>query len=96
MTDHAWSGSFSVPSHVLLQELPDQGLIFLDLRTEEYFGLDEVGTRMYETVVSAGTADGAFDQLVREYDVNAETLRSDLSSFLSRLVERGLLAHEPS
>ena len=86
MTDEVWSGSFSVPSHVLLQELPDQGLIFLDLRTEEYFGLDEVGTHMYETVVSTGTADAALDQLVREYDVDEATLRSDMSAFLGRLV----------
>lgn len=95
MTDDVWSGSFSVPSHVLLQELPDQGLIFLDLRTEEYFGLDDVGTRMYEAVVAAGTAETALDQLDAEYDVVRETLRADLSTFLRTLVERGLLAHEP-
>lgn len=95
MTDDGWSGSFSVPSHVLLQELPEQGLIFLDLRTEEYFGLDDVGTRMYEAVVAAGTASAALDQLDAEYDVARETLQADLSSFLRTLVERGLLAHEP-
>lgn len=96
MTFDVWSGSYSVPSHILLQELPDQGLIFLDLRTEEYFGLDDVGTRMYETVVSSGGAEPALDKLGAEYAVEAPVLRRDLEAFLVQLVDRGLLVHEPS
>lgn len=95
MTHQARSGSFCVPSHVLLQELPDQGLIFLDLRTEEYFGLDDVGTRMYEAVVASGTPEAALEQLLPEYDVAPDVLRADLDAFVAQLVERGLLAHEP-
>jgi hypothetical protein len=95
MTIDCWSGAFAVPSHVLLQELPGTGLIFLDLRTEEYFGLDDVGTRMYETVIRVGTAEAAVEALAPEYEVEAEVLRQDLTALLTQLVERGLLLHEP-
>lgn len=88
-------GSYCVPSHVLMQQLPDQGLIFLDLRSEEYFGLDAVGTRMYEAVVSSGSVEVALTQLVPEYDVDPTTLDADLRRFVAMLLERGLLAHEP-
>lgn len=94
MAVDSWNGAFSVPSHVLLQELPGAGLIFLDLRTEEYFGLDDVGTRMYETVVSVGSAERALESLLEEYDVAPDVLRDDFDAFLTRLVDRGLLTHE--
>lgn len=89
------SGSYCVPSHVLMQQLPNSGLIFLDLRSEEYFGLDAVGTRMYEAVVSSGSVEAALTALLDEYDVDPGTLRDDIRAFVAMLVERGLLAHEP-
>lgn len=89
------AGSFAVPPNILLQELPDQGLVFLDLGTEEYFGLDEVGSRMYEVLLSEGSVDRACDVLLEEYEVAAETLRADLDAFVAQLLERGLIVHEP-
>lgn len=95
MTPVAFSnGPYAVPSHVLVQQLPGSGLIFLDLRTEEYFGLDAVGTRMYEAVLSTGSVEGASAQVRQEYDVDASTLDQDLRDFVGLLLERGLLAQE--
>jgi hypothetical protein len=79
----------------LLQDVPDQGLIFLDLTTEEYFGLDEVGSRMYEVLLSKGSVAGACEVLLEEYEVRAETLRADVDAFVEQLVERGLIVHQP-
>ncbi len=86
--------SLAVPSHILLQELPNQGLIFLDLRSEEYFGLDAVGTRMYELLVATGSVEAAHGQLVEEYAVDPDQLKTDMSAFVDDLVERGLLVRE--
>lgn len=88
------AGALCVPSHVLMQELPNQGMIFLNLRTEEYFGLDAVGTRMYEAVVSTGSVAAARDQLLTEYEVEAATLETDIRDFVAVLIERGLLARD--
>ena len=84
-----------VPSNVLIRFL-DQESVLLNLDTERYFGLDAVGTRMWQLVTSAPTVDAALLQLVEEYDASPETLRSDLNGLLQHLVENGLIAMQPS
>ena len=84
-----------VPSNVLIRFL-DQESVLLNLDTERYFGLDAVGTRMWQLVTSAPTVDAALLQLIEEYDASPETLRSDLSGLLQHLVENGLISMQPS
>jgi hypothetical protein len=69
----------------------DGELVLLNLLTENYFGLDEVGTRMWEVLSSAPTVQVGFDQLLSEYDVEAPRLRRDLEKLLSQLVKHGLI-----
>lgn len=94
MSDHAPASSYAVPSHLLLQRLPDQALMFLNLDTEEYFGLDEVGTEMYEALLAAGSVDGAVRRLAGVYAVEEDRLRTDVQKFVSALLERGLITDE--
>lgn len=89
--DTFFRSSVSVSSEVLVQELPDDELIFLDLRTEAYFGLDSVGTRMYRALTETSTVEAAYERLVSEFEVEPSRLRQDLRAFVERLVERGLL-----
>lgn len=94
MADEMLGGTYSVPSHLLLQQLPDQGLLFLNYETEEYFGLDDTGTAMYEALVSTGSVVEAVEQLAGVYDVERDRLTADLEKFVGALLERGLLVHE--
>jgi len=80
----------TVPGHVLVRFL-DKESVLLNIETERYFGLDETGTRMWQIVTAAPSVDAAYLQLLDEYDVEAELLRSNLTDLLSRLVENGLL-----
>ena len=80
----------TVPAHVLVRFL-DKESVLLNIETERYFGLDETGTRMWQLVIAAPSVDAAYLQLLDEYDVEAELLRSNLTDLLSRLVENGLL-----
>ncbi len=80
----------TVPAHVLVRFL-DKESVLLNIETERYFGLDETGTRMWQLVTAAPSVDAAYLQLLDEYDVEAELLRSNLTDLLSRLVENGLL-----
>jgi Coenzyme PQQ synthesis protein D (PqqD) len=77
-------------AEVVTRRLDDE-LVLLNLLTENYFGLDAVGTRMWEVLASAPSVQAAFDQLLSEYDVEAARLRRDLEKLLSRLVEHGLI-----
>jgi hypothetical protein len=86
----AFTDRVSVPTHVMVRLL-DNEAIFLNLNTERYIGLDRTGTRMWQLLTTAPTIEVVFDQLLEEYDVVPELLRSDLSELLDRLVENGLL-----
>jgi Coenzyme PQQ synthesis protein D (PqqD) len=84
-----------VPSNVLIRFL-DQESVLLNLDTERYFGLDAVGTRMWQLVTAAPTVNAAFFQLIEEYDVSTDVLRSNLAELLEHLVENGLIAMQPA
>jgi hypothetical protein len=85
----------TVPAHVLVRIL-DRESVLLNLETEQYFGLDETGTRMWQIVTASPNIDAAFQGLLAEYDVEPELLRSNLLELLNRLVESGLLQVFPA
>ena len=80
----------SVPDGVLIRELEGESVL-LNLNSESYFGLDDVGTRMWAALATARTLQGAFEILLAEYDVDPAQLRADLGTFVEKLSELGLL-----
>lgn len=80
----------AVPTHVMVRFL-DRESVFLNLETERYFGLDKTGTRMWQLITSAPSIEGAYEQLLGEFEVQPEVLRGDLLNLLGRLVENDLL-----
>lgn len=81
---------FVVPAGVLKRSL-DGELVMLNLDTSTCFGLDDVGSRMYELLVSSASVEAAFGILVDEYDVEPEQLRRELEELIVQLLDRGLL-----
>jgi hypothetical protein len=85
-----------VPPHVLAQQLLDGETVFVNLESERYLGLDEVGTRMWNALTSSSSIEEAYAVLLVEYDVPPEDLRRDLEELVVRLVEHGLVeTHTP-
>lgn len=84
------SRRFVVPAEVLKRSL-DGELVLLNLDTSSCFGLDDVGSRMYDLLVAAGSVEEAFASLAAEYDVEPGRLRCELDELISKLLERGLL-----
>lgn len=82
--------SVSIPAHVHVRAVADE-LVILSLESEEYFGLDPVGTRIWQLLGSHPTVGDAFDALLQEYDVDEATLACDLERLLDELVARRLL-----
>lgn len=86
----------ALPAHVkpapdvLFQSLSDEAVL-LNLKTESYYGLDEIGMQMYQLLVEHGNPETALEKLLAEYDVDELTLRQDLISLISKLTERGLV-----
>ena len=85
----------TVPSNVLIRFL-DQESVLLNLSTERYFGLDSVGTRMWQLVTSSPSVEDAYVQLMEEFEVNPQVLRSNLSDLLDHLAENGLITAHPA
>ncbi|PYU52461.1 MAG: PqqD family protein [Acidobacteria bacterium] len=83
------------PAHVLVRIL-DRESVLLNLETEQYFGLDETGTRMWQLVTASPNIEAACQELIAEFDVEPELLRSHLMELLTRLVESGLLQVTPA
>ena len=93
MTPIDYHARVLVPEHVLVQEL-DGEAVLLNLKSETYFGLDEVGMRMWQALTTSPTVQNAYDALLEEYEVLPGTLQHDLDELLGRLVEQGLVVVE--
>ncbi len=97
MTNPISSISFSdrvrVPDDVLISNLQEESVI-LNLNSERYFGLDNVGTRMLSVLSDRNSIEAAYESLLAEYDVDPQMLRQDLTSLIENLIEQGLVTIE--
>jgi len=65
--------------------------IVLSLRTGMYYGLAQVGVRVWELVREPIRVADLRDMIVREYDVEPERCERDVLDFLSDLATQGLI-----
>ncbi|MBC7260572.1 MAG: PqqD family protein [Chloroflexi bacterium] len=80
----------TIGKEVLFQDLGGEAVL-LNLESGKYYGLDEVGTRMWSLLIEHGQVKGAYTALLAEYDVSEERLEEDLLHFVDELVSHGLL-----
>ncbi len=78
---------------VFAQEV-DGEMVLLDMESENYFGLDEVGTSIWQAMQEKETLQEVLALLLEQYEVEAEVLENDLSSFVAKLIESGLVKVE--
>ena len=78
---------------VLFQNL-DGEAVLLDLSSETYFGLNGVGTRVWELLESTPLLSDVCRQLQSEYDVERERAEGDLLELATRLIAAGLARAE--
>lgn len=79
-----------VPDQVLFQEVGGQAAL-LHIQSELYFGLDDVGTRMWKTLVEAETIGAAAQTLIETYDGAPEQILDDLINLVLELKNHGLV-----
>jgi hypothetical protein len=78
---------------VISQEVSGE-TVLLDLESENYFGLDEVGTRVWQLIKESGDLRAIFETMLEEYEVNEERLEQDLEALLTEIVGLGLITME--
>ena len=89
----SFSDRVTVPDDVLISQLQEESVI-LNLDSERYYGLDDVGTRMLSILSTSSTIEAAYELLRDEYDVDDEVLRRDLLLLVEQLVNQGLVKVE--
>jgi hypothetical protein len=85
----------TIPEQVLFQEVGGEAVL-LDLNSERYFGLDEVGTRIWELLAEYGELQPVYLAMLEEYEIDEAALRDDLIALVDTLAEAGLITLEPS
>ena len=86
----SFSDRVKVPDDVLISQLQEESVI-LNLDSERYYGLDDVGTRMLTVLSTSSSIEAAYELLREEYDVDDEVLRRDLLSLVEQLLNQGLV-----
>jgi len=79
----------TLPESVYTQEIDDE-TILLDTESGFYFGLDPVGTRMWQLLRQHGALRPAYESLLTEYEVAPERLEADLLALTEKMIEKGL------
>lgn len=82
--------NISISKDVLAQELAGE-TVLLDLVNENYFGLDAVGTRVWQLLNEGQGKADLIESLLLEYEVEREVLEKDVSELLNHLDEAGLI-----
>jgi hypothetical protein len=75
---------------VLFRYVEDETVI-LNSSTGTYFGLDSVGTRLWQLILERGALQRVFETALQEYDVEPRQLEDDLLALAHQLHERGLV-----
>ena len=65
--------------------------VILDLKSEQYFGLDETGTRIWQLLNEFRGLQEIFDTMMEEYDVEEGQLETDIKNLLAEMVANGLI-----
>ena len=80
----------TVSDEAITQEVSGETVI-LDLRSEQYFSLDVVGTRIWQLLQEPLCLEEIHARLLEEYEVEPARLRQDLEDLVNRLCEVGLV-----
>jgi hypothetical protein len=75
---------------VLFQELQGEAVL-LNLKTGVYFGLDGVGTRIWQLLGEHEALSEVVRAMQREYDVTEERCTEDVMALVTRMVDHGLM-----
>ena len=78
---------------VFAQEV-DGEMVLLDMNSENYFGLDAVGTDIWQAMQENANLNEVLAVLLEQYEVEKSVLKADLLAFVVKLQESGLVKVE--
>lgn len=80
-----------IPEEVVWTDLGDE-VVILNLQTGIYFGLEQVGARVWKLIADGNARDQITDIVAGEYSAPRDGIQRDIEELLSDLSREGLLA----
>ncbi len=78
---------------ILASDIDDEK-VMMSIEKGRYYGLDPVGSRVWEMIETPIRISDLIGMLLQKYDVNRETCERDVLAFLGELHESGLVRVE--
>ena len=82
--------TFTLGKDTVFRDLDGEAVI-LHLGSGTYFGMNAVGTRIWQLIERHGLLDAVLDELCQEYDASRDELRQDLLELVTRLADARLV-----
>ena len=79
-----------IPEGVVFQKVGEE-TVFLNLDTGIYFGLDPVGSRIWDLLVENGALQSVFESMQEVYEVTPEELQQDILRLVQELQTKKLV-----
>jgi|RhiMethySRZTD1v2_1073278.scaffolds.fasta_scaffold1054877_3 hypothetical protein len=80
-----------LPSEQALESRVGEETVILHLERDIYYGLDQLGTRIWQLLKDGMAPVAISDIVVREYGVTRELIEADMRRFLSDLYAHGIV-----
>lgn len=82
--------SVKIAREVVFQKVGEE-IVLLNLETGFYYGLNPVGSRVWELLAEEGSLRAVFEKLEKEYEVAPEDFQQDFVRLVQELMAKGLV-----
>lgn len=82
--------SFRIPDHIVVRAL-DRDFVLVDMRNGSYFGLNDVGARIWTRLGEGLDAETIASAIADEYDIAPTAALQDVVALLEQLTQAGLI-----
>lgn len=82
--------SVKIAREVVFQKVGEE-IVLLNLETGFYYGLNPVGSRVWELLAEEGSLRAVFEKLEKEYEVAPEDFQQDILRLVQELMAKGLV-----
>ena len=80
----------TIGDSVIFQQVNDEAVL-LSLTTQEYYGLNDVGASMWNSLLECGELEAVVKKISSVYDADENVIRQDLHSMVRQLLELDFL-----
>jgi hypothetical protein len=75
---------------IVFNKLDDE-IVMMSIKNGQYYGLDNIATRIYELIEIPTTFENLIKKLIEEFDVEIDICNKDVVSFLLLLAEKEII-----